>query len=63
MQPYPDRQVCLVGHRAEVDVLPMSIVLHKFSGDVYQLVNCVGERYLKNGARAQEPLVVFTQAE
>ena len=63
MQPYPDRLVGLVGHRAEVDVLLLSIAPHKFSGDVYQLVNRVGERYLKNSARAQEPLVVFTQAE
>jgi hypothetical protein len=63
MQAHPNGLSGFVSNRTKVDILLLSITLNEFYADIYQLVNTVGERYLKYFARTQESLVMFAQAE
>ena len=63
MQAYTNRHIRYIGNRSQVNILPLPIAAHKFCTNLYQLVNRIGKRYLKNLAGTKQALIVFAKTE
>src|SRR6266568_1161154 len=63
VQAHADHLIGFISDWSDVDILALIVAPDQFAGDFNQLVNCVGERYLKNLARTKQPLVVLAKTE